>query len=118
MTLDSVDLKALLVGRGVKVSQAVYEHFGSTHRLSRDPLQCNSILLPDATVVQLTDLAFHMNYIKQALSWDLLRQVRYMSQLWTPFTLDLEAGSGATLFFDGERVTQVIAILRGGAAPA
>jgi hypothetical protein len=100
-------LKALLVSRGVKVSGEVYEGFGATRRLSRDPLQCNSLLLPDATVVQLTDLAFHMAYIKHAMSWDALRQLRFMSQLRTPFSLELDESGDAVLFCNGGRVTEV-----------
>jgi hypothetical protein len=106
-TLDSVELKALIVSRGVKVSNEVYERFAGTSRLSRNPLECNTTLLPDGTVVQLTDLAFHMSYINQAMSWGALRQLRYMSQLRTPFRLALDERSDPAIFHNEEKVTQV-----------
>ena len=75
-SLDSLDLKVLLVTRGVKVSGRVYETFGRDCRLDPDPQTCNCLLLPDGTVVHLVDLAMHMAYIKKALSWEMLRNLR------------------------------------------
>lgn len=106
-TIDSVELKALVVSRGTRVSRDVYTRFGRTHRLSPDPLQCNSLILPDGTIVQLTDLAFHMQYIRSAMSWSTLKQLRYLTQLQTPFSVELDDGGEATLFHDGRRVTPV-----------
>ncbi len=105
--MDSVDLKALLVSRGARVSKEVYQRFARTHRLSPNPLECNSLLLPDATVVQLTDLAFHMAYIRSAMSWSTLKQLRYTTQLRTPFSVELDAGEKAALFHRGVRVAPI-----------
>ncbi|HSW00605.1 MAG TPA: hypothetical protein VLI39_10565 [Sedimentisphaerales bacterium] len=60
--LDPLDLKALIVTQGIKVSQEVYERFGGTHRIYPDPLTCNCLILPDGTIVQMTDVALHMRY--------------------------------------------------------
>jgi hypothetical protein len=68
--IDTIDLKALLVSRGVKVSNRIYKKYKGQVRLSTNPLECNTIILADETVVQLTDLAFHMDYIKSAISWE------------------------------------------------
>jgi len=106
-TLDSVDVKALVISRGVKVSSKVYRALGDRARLSPDPLTCNAFLLPDDTVVQLTDLAFHMAYIRSAISWDMLQQVKYLNQLRTPFTLELSAASTPVLKYNGQIVTEV-----------
>ncbi len=105
--IDSVELKALLVSRGARVSGEVYKRFGRTHRLSPDPLQCNTLILPDGTIVQLTDLAFHMQYIRSAMSWSTLRQLRYLTQLQTPFSVELGDDGGVALFYNGRRVTPV-----------
>jgi hypothetical protein len=106
-TLDSLDLKVLLLTHGVKVSGRVYQAFGRTHRLDPDPQTCNCLLLPDGTVVHLVDLAMHMGYIKKVLSWEMLRSLRYMLQLRTPFALDVADSGRAVLSWKGRQVTAV-----------
>jgi len=54
--VDSLDLKALLLTKGIHVRGEVYEAFGPIHRISPDPLQCNVLLLPDGTVVHIADI--------------------------------------------------------------
>jgi hypothetical protein len=106
-TLDSLDLKVLLVTKGVKVSGRVYETFGRTHRLHPDPQTCNCLLLPDGTVVHLVDLAMHMGYVKKALSWEMLRSLRYVFQLRTPFSLEVADAGHPVLLWKGQEVTRV-----------
>ncbi len=106
-TIDTVDLKALLVSRGVRVANRVYKKFGGRVRLSKNPLECNAIILPDATVVQLTDIGFHMDYIKSAISWSTLKQLKYFSQVRTDFRLDLDESGEPTLFFKNQKLTSV-----------
>jgi hypothetical protein len=106
-SLDSLDLKVLLVTKGVKVSGRVYETFGRTSRLDPDPQTCNCLLLPDGTVVHLVDLAMHMAYIKKALSWEMLRNLRYMFQLRTPFSLEVADSGNPVLLWKGEEITRV-----------
>ncbi len=106
-TLDSLDLKVLLVTKGVKVSGRVYEKFGRTDRLDPDPQTCNCLLLPDGTVVHLVDLAMHMAYIKKALSWEMLRNLKYMFQLRTPFSLEVADSGHPVLLWKGEEITRV-----------
>ena len=105
--LDSLDLKVLLVTQGVRVSGEVYRQFGRTHRIYPDPLTCNCLLLPDGTVVQIVDLAMHMGYIKQAISWDALRNLRYALELRTPFSLELADSGDPALLHKGEEITRV-----------
>ncbi|GHU64090.1 hypothetical protein FACS1894123_08210 [Bacteroidia bacterium] len=57
-TVDSIDLKCLLISKGVKVDDAVYRIFGKKYRLNANPQTCNSLLLSDGTNVQLTDMGF------------------------------------------------------------
>lgn len=83
--VDSVVLKALLVSRGIRVKPEVYEKFEGKARLSKNPLTCNVLLFPDGTVVQLTDLSFHMEYMKSMVNWDMLSQIRYLPQLSSHF---------------------------------
>lgn len=105
--VDSLDLKVLLVTRGVKVRREVYRKFGRTNRIHPDPQTCNCLLLPDGTVVHLVDLAMHMGHIKRALSWDTLRALRYALQLRTPFSLEVGPSGGPVLLWKGEEVTAV-----------
>ena len=105
--IDSVDLKALLVSRGVRVYDEVYEKFKDKARLSKNPLECNTLQLPDGTIVQLTDLSFHMEYIHSILSWEMLGQLMYLPQLKTDFSLRLDDNKKPVLYFKQNKVTEV-----------
>ena len=105
--INSLDLKALVISRGVKVSDRVYREFGKQSRLYSDPLKCNSVILPDGTIMQLTDLSFHMSYIKSAISWDIFKQLKYLPQMKTPFILNIDKSKKAILSHNGEIITEV-----------
>ena len=85
--IDSVDLKCLVVSRGIKVDKDVYKAFSSANRLNISPLACNCIILSDGTIMQMTDMSFHLRYLTGVLSWDNLKLLKYASQLETPFAL-------------------------------
>jgi len=104
--LDSVALKCLLVSRGVKADREVYRRFSKAFRLDVNPLTCNCILLSDGTIVQMTDMKFHLEYLNGALSWDNLKLLRYASELGTPFRLSVRDGRVA-LLCDGALVDYV-----------
>lgn len=105
--IDTIDLKALLVSRGVKVSNRIYKKYKGQVRLSPNPLECNTIILPDDTIVQLTDLAFHMDYIKSAISWDTLKQLKYFSQIKTDFRLDLDDSDNPAIFLKKQKLVNI-----------
>ncbi|MDR1589613.1 MAG: hypothetical protein LBS51_05415 [Oscillospiraceae bacterium] len=109
--LTSLELKCLLVSRGVKCDKAVYRRFGGekpSHpeapgfRLNVNPLTCNCLILPDGVICQMTDVGFHLEYLGGALSWDNLKLLRYASQLGTPFSVRLD-GASAALYYERER---------------
>jgi len=54
--VDTLDLKILLLTKGIHVHAEVYETFGRTRRISPDPLECNVLFLPDETVVHVADI--------------------------------------------------------------
>jgi hypothetical protein len=87
LCVDSVELKSLVISRGMKVDNEIFRRYKNTARLSANPLCCNCFLLGDATVVQLTDTNFHLRYLSGILSWDNLRLLKYMGDLETPFSL-------------------------------
>jgi len=105
--IDTVDLKALLVSRGIRVSTKVYNKFKGVARLSPNPLECNTIILADGTIVQLTDLAFHMSYIKSAISWNLVKQLKYFPQLKTDFELTLDDAGHPAIFHKTRKLVNV-----------
>jgi hypothetical protein len=105
--IDSIDLKALLISRGVKVSPKIYKLFLDKFRLSRNPLECNTVFLPDNTIVQLTDLSFHMEYIKSSISWDTLKQLKYLSQTKTNFRIDVDENNNPSVYFNREKITDI-----------
>ena len=105
--IDSLDLKSLIVTRGVRVNDSVYEELGGRYRIDKDPLTCNCVILPDGTVAQLTDIALHLRYLRQAMSLESLRQLGTFFRGWKPFSLDV-CGSGRALLFYGEQpITEV-----------
>lgn len=54
-TIDSLDLKVLLVGGGVHVPAEVHAAYGPSRRLSPGPRACNNLFLPDGVPVHLAD---------------------------------------------------------------
>ncbi len=99
--IDSIELKCLVVSRGLKVGKEVYRQFSEDYRLDINPLTCNSFRLSDGTIVQLTDMGFHLRYLGGMLSWSNLKLLKYASQLGTPFTLEV-AEDKAALMYKGE----------------
>lgn len=105
--LDSLDLKALIVTRGIKVSGEVYKRFGETNRIYPDPLKCNCLILPDETVVQMTDLALHLKYVRSMISFQNLRMIGQFSQMNTPFKLEVSGSGKPIITHNEELVTEV-----------
>ncbi|GHT67034.1 hypothetical protein FACS189452_04010 [Bacteroidia bacterium] len=101
--VDSVELKCLLISKGVKVDNAVYKVFGQDYRLNISPLTCNSLILSDGTNVQLTDVGFHLKHLFRMLSWSNLKLMKYASELSTPFGLRVLDGKAA-LFYETDFV--------------
>ena len=85
--IDSVELKCLLVSRGIQVKKDIYQRFSGEYRFDINPLTCNSIILSDGTIVQMTDVSFHLKYLSGILSWNNIKLLKYASDLSTPFTL-------------------------------
>lgn len=63
-TIDSLDLKVLILTKGMFVRDEVYQALGSAWRISRHRLECNALFLPDNTVVHIVDIGpkapFHL----------------------------------------------------------
>lgn len=85
-SIDSVELKCLIVSRGVLVEEPVYLHHKGISRLSRSPLCCNCLFLSDSTVVQLTDLTPHLRYLSNVLD-----DGKSGTELITPFSLKMSS---------------------------
>ena len=83
--IDSVELKCLLISRGISVDSAVYEHYKGIVRLSTSPIHCNCIILSDSTIVQLTDMGAHLRMLSGMLDWDKAKSTEYADDLATPF---------------------------------
>ena len=106
ININSIELKCLVVSRGVKVDNAVYRQHKNTARLSVNPLCCNCFILSDNTVIQLTDTNFHMRYLSGILSWDNLKLLKYLGDLATPFSLRMQ-DSKPVLFYNNTEIDTV-----------
>ena len=105
-TVDSVELKCLVISRGLKIDREVYQKCGKDYRIYPNALTCNSFKLPDNTVVMATDLGFHLSTLSSMFSWDNLKLFRYMNDMTTDYRLSLVDGT-PTLLYKGEVVTPV-----------
>ena len=54
--IDIIDLKCLVVSKGVRVDPAVYERFSDLYQLSTDPRRLSCLVFPDGTVATFTDM--------------------------------------------------------------
>ena len=97
-TVDSVELKCLVVSRGLKVDKKIYKEFGKDYRIYPNALTCNCFKLPDDTIVMATDLGFHMSTLSSMFSWDNLKLFKYMNDLTTDYRLSLVYGQPSLLF--------------------
>ena len=105
-TVTSVELKCLVVSRGLKIDREVYRECGKEYRIYPNALTCNCFRLPDETIVMATDLGVHLSTLSSMFSWDNLKLFRYMSDMTTDFRLSLVQGRPA-LLWKGEEVTPV-----------
>jgi hypothetical protein len=105
--LDSLDLKVLLVTKGIRISCRVYEQFGKTHRIHPNPLACNCLILPDDTIVHVTDLALHMRYLQTAMFLEIIRNPRGVLSMQTPFRLDVSDRGTPVLLHKDREITEV-----------
>ena len=105
-TVNSVELKCLVVSRGLKIDREVYRECGKDYRISPNALTCNCFRFPDDTIVMATDLGMHLSTLSSMFSWDYLKLFRYMGDMTTDFRLSLVQGR-PTLLWKGETVTPV-----------
>lgn len=105
-TIDSVELKSLLVSRGLKVDKDVYRQLGKTYRIYPNALTCNCLLLPDDTICMATDLGFHLSTLSSMFSWDNLKLLKYMNDMTTDFQVVLD-GDQPVLLYQKEPVTPI-----------
>ena len=100
--IDSIELKCLIISRGIKVDNAVYRHHAGISRLSKSPLCCNCLLLSDSTIVQLTDTNFHIRHLSSIFNWDNIRLLKYTADLSTPFSLRMKGDDTILYYKDAE----------------
>ena len=104
--IDSIELKCLLVSRGMKIDREIYQKFGKTHRIYPNALTCNCLKLPDGTIVMATDLSLHLDTLSAMFSWDNLKLFKYMSDMKTDFRISLVDGM-PMLMYNGTQVCPV-----------
>ena len=104
--IDSVELKCLIISRGIRVDNEIYRQQKNLARLSMSPLCCNCLLLSDGTIVQLTDTNFHMRHLSGIFNWNNLQLLKYKNDLSTPFSLHIQ-NDRPTLFYNSEEIDTV-----------
>ncbi len=104
--VDSIELKCMIVSRGIKIDRTVYQKCGKEYRIYPNALTCNCFQLPDDTIVMATDLGFHLSTLSSMFSWDNLKLLKYMSDMKTDFRLSL-LDNLPMLYYKGKEVTPV-----------
>jgi len=104
--VDSVELKCLLISRGLKIAPDVYKKLGGKYRIHPNALTCNCLKLPDETIVMATDLSLHLSTLSSMFSWDNLKLFKYMSDMQTDFRVEL-SGADPVLVYKGIEVCSV-----------
>lgn len=101
VSVDSVELKCLLVSRGLRTAQEVYRKFGGEYRIHPNALRCSAIALPDGTVATASDLGFHPALRPR----EGLRPPKRATGARTDFALAL-SGSAPLLTYKGREVCE------------
>lgn len=104
--VDSVELKCMVVSRGLKIDREVYQKYSGEYRLYPNALTCNCFKLPDDTIVMATDLGFHLGTLSSMFSWDNLKLFKYMNDMKTDFRVALD-GDRPVLLYKGKTVTPI-----------
>ena len=105
-TVDSVELKCMVISRGVKIDKEVYQKLGDDFRIYPNALACNCFLLPDGIIVMATDIGFHLSTLSSMFSWDNLKLFKYMNDMRTDFRIVLSDGA-PVLLYKGKEVTPI-----------
>ena len=105
--IDSIDLKSLIVSRGVNVEDEVYRQFQIKFRINPNPVTCNCLILPDQTIAQLTDVPKHLKYLGETLFLGSPNQTMTSVERWKPLDLNVTESASAVLSFDGKEITTV-----------
>ena len=96
--IDIIDLKCLVVSKGVRVDPAVYERFSDLYQLSTDPRKLSCLVFPDGTVATFTDMEPVLARWGQRYFWTEEEKKSYHPQLETPFHIRI-ADDRPALFF-------------------
>jgi hypothetical protein len=106
VNIDSVELKCLLISRGICVDEAIYQHYKGIARLNKSPLCCNCLILSDGTIAQLTDVGSHLRFLSGMFDWDNTESKKLADDLATPFSLQMQ-NNAATLFYKNEEIDTI-----------
>ena len=101
-SIDSVELKCLIISRGLIVDETVYQHNKGIARLSASPVCCNCLILSDGTIAQLTDLTPHLRYLAHISGSEKTRN----GELITPFSLKMN-GENTVLYYKNEEIDTI-----------
>ena len=99
-TIDIIDLKCLVVSKGVRVDPAVYEEFSHVYQLSTDPRRLSCLIFPDGTVATFTDMAPVLARWGEHYFWTEEEKQSYHPQLETPFYIRVADGRPALFFHE------------------
>ncbi len=104
--LDSIDLKCMVVTKGVALDPAVVEAYQDTCRISKDPAQFSNLYFSDGISAAMIDTVERFNQQSMRDSWKDEDRKIFEPQLATPFTVEMRDDQ-AVLCYKGEFVDTV-----------
>ncbi|MCI6018134.1 MAG: radical SAM protein [Clostridiales bacterium] len=100
MELDSIDIKCMVVSKGVRVHPEVYEQFSDIYNISQDMNRLSCIILPDGTVMTMSDMEPFLEHMGGRYFWSKEEKEYYYPQLETPFHIRVIDGKPALTFHE------------------
>ena len=100
ITLDSIDLKCMVVTKGVYLSSEVLDFFQDKARISRDPRQFSNFYFSDGISAALLDVSSWFDELTLREHWLEQNRSIFQSQALTPYSLRLIEGKAALFYKD------------------
>ena len=98
--IDFIDLKCLVVSKGVRVDPAVYERFSGIYNISTDLRRLSCLIFSDGTVATFTDMEPVLERWGQRYFWTPEEKTSYHPQLQTPFFVRVQDDRPALFFHE------------------
>lgn len=100
MELDSIDVKCMVVSKGVRIHPEIYDRFSDVYNISRDMRRLSCLILSDGTLMTMSDMEPFLDQMGTRYFWTEEDKKCYHPQLETPFHIRVIDDKPALTFHD------------------